>query len=128
MGLFIGGSVREYRESGFQQARIVPHEGNLYTAIGETGEFRGKVSGRMRYECRESGDYPAVGDWVAVDGNLEMGTMTINGILPRRTKFMRATYNISKYTGDQVVCTNVEILFIVVSLDEEFNANRLERY
>jgi ribosome biogenesis GTPase len=118
----------EYRKAGFEPARIVSREGNFYVAIGANGELRGKVSGRMRYECAESGSLPVVGDWVAVDENPEIGRMTIQAILPRRSEFVRATYNKGNYAGDQVICANVDYLFIVVGLDEEFNANRLERY
>jgi ribosome biogenesis GTPase len=121
-------AFHEYREAGFEPARIVSREGNLYTTIGETGELRGKMSGRMRYELAESGDFPALGDWVAIEGNPKTGSMTIQAVLPRRSKFMRATYNKGRYVGDQVICANVDFLFIVVGLDEEFNVNRLERY
>jgi ribosome biogenesis GTPase len=121
-------AFREYRRDGFEPARIVSHEGNCYTAIGEKGELKGKVSGRMRYECTQSGDLPTVGDWVAIDGNPQIRRMTIQAVLPRHSKFLRATYNKGNYEGDQVICANVDFLFIVVGLDEEFNANRLERY
>jgi ribosome biogenesis GTPase len=118
----------EYRKAGFEPARIASREGNFYVAIGANGELRGKVSGRMRYECAESGDLPVVGDWVVADENPEIGRMTIQAILPRRSEFVRATYNKGNYAGDQVICANVDYLFIVVGLDEEFSANRLERY
>ncbi|WXG47761.1 MAG: ribosome small subunit-dependent GTPase A [Candidatus Atabeyarchaeum deiterrae] len=121
-------AFHEYRKAGLEPARIVSREGSFYTAVAEEGELKGKVSGRLRYECTESGDFPVVGDWVAVDANSEIGLMTIRAVLPRRSKFMRATYNKGNYAGDQVVCANVDYLFIVIGLDEEFNANRLERY
>jgi ribosome biogenesis GTPase len=121
-------AFREYQKDGFEPARIVAHEGNLYTALGEKGELKGKVSGRLRYECNQSGDLPVVGDWVAIDGNPQIRRMVIQAVLPRHSKFVRATYNKGNYEGDQVICANVDFLFIVVGLDEEFNANRLERY
>jgi ribosome biogenesis GTPase len=118
----------KYRDAGFIQARIVARQANLFTALSEAGEMRGKVSGRMRYECAESGDFPAVGDWVAVKGNPETGVMTIHAVLPRKTKFMRAEYDRDAYQGDQVVCANLDVLFIVLALDQEFNVKSLERY
>jgi ribosome biogenesis GTPase len=121
-------AFHEYQEKGFELARIVSQEGNYYTALGEKGELKGKVSGRMRYECIQSGDLPVVGDWVAIDGNPQIRRMTIQAVLPRHSKFVRATYNKGNYEGDQVICANVDFLFIVVGLDEEFNPNRLERY
>jgi ribosome biogenesis GTPase len=118
----------KYREAGFEPARIVSHQGSRYVTIGEMGEQKGKVSGRMHYECHDSSDLPAVGDWVAIEGNSKTGLMTIHAILPRYSKFVRATYNKGNYMGDQVICANVDFLFIVIGLDEEFNMNRLERY
>jgi len=121
-------AFQECRRKGLEPVRIVSREGSLYTALGESGEHRGKMSGRMRYELAESGDFPAVGDWVAIEGKPKTGSMTIQAVLPRRSKFVRATYNKGNYVGDQVICANVDFLMIVVGLDEEFNANRLERY
>ena len=112
-------AFNQYREAGFEPARIILREGNLYTAIGEAGELRGKMSGRMRYELTASGDFPAVGDWVAIEGNPKTASMTVQAVLPRRSKFVRATYNKGSYVGDQVICANVDFLIIVVGLDEE---------
>jgi ribosome biogenesis GTPase len=121
-------AFQKHKSAGLEPTRIVSREGSLYEAIGEAGEFRGKMSGRMRYELAASGDSPAVGDWVAVEASVKTGSMTIHAILPRRSKFMRATYDNGNYTRDQVICANVDFLIIVVGLDEEFNLNRLERY
>jgi ribosome biogenesis GTPase len=121
-------AFQKYQEKRFEPARIVSQEGNLYTALAKNGELRGKVSGRMRYECAQNGELPVVGDWVAIDSNPDIRRMTIQAILPRQSKFVRAAYNKGVYQGDQVICANVDFLFIVVGLDEEFNANRLERY
>jgi hypothetical protein len=56
-------SFEMYREGGFIPARITSKQANLYTAVAEIGELKGKMTGRMRYECAQGTDYPAVGDW-----------------------------------------------------------------
>ena len=117
-----------YGREGFAALRIVSQQGNLYTALGEGGEFAGKVTGRMRYECAQMGDFPAVGDWIAAKVNADNGSMFIRAVLPRRTKFTRARMNKGAYVGEQVVSANVDILFIVLGLDQEMNQARLQRY
>lgn len=119
---------RKYGEAGFVPLRVVAHQGNLYTAVGEGGEFSGKVTGRMRYECAQMGDFPAVGDWIVAKINPETSTMFIRAVLPRRSKFTRARLNNGAYVGEQVVSANVDVLFIVVGLDQELSVGRIQRY
>jgi len=121
---FFGEAFEAYREAGFVPLRVVAHQGNLYTAIGEDGEF----SGRMRYECAQMGDFPAVGDWIVAKINPENGTMFIRAVLPRRTKFTRARLNKGAYVGEQVVSANVDVLFIVIGLDQDLSIGRIQRY
>lgn len=121
-------SFQMYVEDGFIPARITSRQANLYTAIAEMGELRGKMTGRLRYETAQGSDYPTVGDWVAVKGNAETGFMQIHGILPRKTQLVRADYNNGAYVGDQVISANLDVLFAVMGLDSEFNGNKLLRF
>lgn len=125
---FFEEAFEAYGEAGFVPLRVIAHQGNLYTAIGEGGEFSGKVTGRMRYECAQMGDFPAVGDWIVAKINTDTGTMFIRAVLPRRTKFTRARLNKGAYVGEQVVSANVDVLFIVNGLDQDFSAGRIQRY
>ncbi len=117
-----------YREGGFIPARITSRHANLYTALSEIGELKGKMTGRMRYETAQGIDYPTVGDWAAVKGNAETGLMQIRAVLPRRTQLLRADYNKGGYLGDQVISANVDVLFVVMGLDTEINGNKLLRF
>ena len=47
-------------------------------------------------------------------------------MLPRRTKFSRKTA--WQATEEQVVAANVDVVFIVTSVNEDLNLRRLERY
>jgi ribosome biogenesis GTPase len=51
---------------------------------------------------------------------------TINEVLPRRSKFSRKVAG-SK-SEEQVVAANVDTLFLVSGLDNDFNPRRIERY
>ncbi|MBU7028015.1 MAG: ribosome small subunit-dependent GTPase A [Theionarchaea archaeon] len=118
-----------YREKGFSPARIAVKQGNVYVAYSEIGELTGKVTGRYRYEARSQGDFPTVGDWVAVKGNLNTGKMTIHGLLPRKSSFSRkGVSNLGRVTEEQVISANIDTVFLVMGLDQDFSIRRLERY
>jgi ribosome biogenesis GTPase len=63
----------------------------------------------------------AVGDWVAIENGERIGA-----ILPRRTVLRRA--DVSGAAADQVVAANVDVIFVVASLDGQLRGSRLERY
>ena len=75
---------------------------------------------------RATADLPVVGDWVAVAARQDEGTGTIRAVLPRRTRSPRKTA--WQATEEQVLCANVDVVFVVTSLNEDFNLRRIERY
>lgn len=105
--------------------RISTQSKNLYKVITEKGEFTAGISGKLRHDVRETSEYPAVGDFVMVDrtGN---SNGIIHHILPRKSIFAR---KIAGSKNDiQVVATNIDTVFICMSLNNDFNLRRLERY
>lgn len=63
----------------------------------------------------------AVGDWVTADA-----AGLITAILPRRTLLQRRAAGVELKT--QLICANVDTLFITTSCNADFNPARLERY
>jgi ribosome biogenesis GTPase len=78
------------------------------------------VAGRLRHEASSGADLPAVGDWVALHDE------TIHAVLPRRSAFQRKVA--FHATEAQVLAANIDTVFVVTGLDEDFSARRLERY
>jgi len=71
----------------------------------------------------------AVGDWVVMEstwGDFDGGTFCITGVLKRTTKFSRAAAG--PELKEQIVAANVDTVFLVQSLNKDFNMRRLERY
>lgn len=62
----------------------------------------------------------AVGDWVQLDGR------KIVSILPRRTSIKRGAAG--EHYHQQVIAANIDTVFVVVGLDDDFNPRRIERY
>lgn len=103
----------------------VEHKG-LYDVLTEHGELLGEITGKIRYNAAGRHDYPAVGDWVAVSAVPQEGKAYIHGILPRKSKFSRKAAGLT--TEEQIVATNVDTVFLVNALNQDFNLRRLERY
>ena len=68
-------------------------------------------------------DYPAVGDWVVIT-ELDKERAVIRSILPRKT-ILRKKYNNKE---SQIIATNIDVAFVIESVDRDYNLNRFERY
>src|SRR6185503_7221834 len=76
--------------------------------------------------AERQGELPAVGDWVVVRKRPKEDRGAIVAVLPRRSRFSRRMAG--NVTDEQVVAANVDVIFIVMSLDDDFSVRRLERY
>ena len=95
----------------------------LYTAHGEIGA---EVSGRFRFKASARESFPAVGDWVALRRLPAENRAIIEAVLQRKSQFIRKAAG--KQTEAQVVGANMDWVFVMMSLNQDFNARRLERY
>ena len=110
---------------GREPARVMAEDRGSYVVLAAGGERRAAITGRFRHEAGSDGSlFPAVGDWVAIDGAHD--DAAIHAVLPRRTAIVRQASG--KRTAAQVVGANVDVVFIVVSLNLDLNMRRLERY
>jgi ribosome biogenesis GTPase len=119
-------------------ARVVAVHKETSIVRGPDGVDRpAVVSGRFRFAALAPSDYPAVGDWVALEpSRAEAGLddpVIIAAILPRRSAFRRSAADSNRRShgnlvDEQVLAANVDIAFLVAGLDGDFNLRRLERY
>jgi ribosome biogenesis GTPase / thiamine phosphate phosphatase len=116
----------QYGADGLIPGRVAVQHRGAYDVLTELGELRCDVAGRLYEESSSPADLPAVGDWVAVAARADEDAGTIQGILPRRTRFSRKTA--WQAAEEQVLAANVDVVFIVTSLNEDLNLRRLERY
>jgi ribosome biogenesis GTPase len=115
-----------YSESGLTAGRVILQHNHIYTVASEAGEIRAQASGRLRHEAASADELPTVGDWVALrlcDGD---GTALIQAVLPRRSKFSRK--GAGRTTREQVVAANIDTVFLLVGMDNDFSPRRVERY
>ncbi len=105
-------------------ARVVAEYREVYKVRTIEREFLAKVTGKHMYSATKREDYPAVGDWVAIE-ILPEGKALIRGILPRKT-ILKKKY--SNKEANQIIATNIDTAFIVESMDRDYNLNRFERF
>ena len=106
--------------------RILTQEKGLYRVISEHGEQFAETTGKFRYETQNVSDFPAVGDFVIMDCNKSNNHAIIHHILPRKSAFIRKAAGTAR--KEQVVAANIDNVFICMSLNNDFNPRRLERY
>jgi ribosome biogenesis GTPase len=111
---------------GLVPARVAAQHRGAYVLFSELGELRAGTAGRLEHEAAGAGDLPAVGDWVAVTVRVEERAATIRHVLPRRTKFSRKVA--MHASEEQVLAANVDTVFLLMSLNADYNLRRLERY
>jgi ribosome biogenesis GTPase len=103
-------------------ARIVADYGQMLRVVADNGEFSVNRPIQKGTGCMQL----AVGDWVGLENTGPANIPLVRLVLPRRTKFSRAAAGIE--AKEQIVAANVDTVFLVQSLNRDFNMKRLERY
>ncbi|MBI4895794.1 MAG: ribosome small subunit-dependent GTPase A, partial [Candidatus Aenigmarchaeota archaeon] len=121
--LFFKDNFSPYKIKGFIPGRITQVRRKTYIALTELGEINVKISGKFRF-THEKEAYPVVGDWVVIKDSNDIGV--IQAVLPRKSKISRKVAG--KTIEEQIIVSNVDIVWIVSGLDKEFNIQLIERY
>ena len=108
------------------RARVISQEKGLYKLQSGTEVKSAVVSGKYRYETQTISDYPAVGDYVTAEWPKDGSNAVITGLFPRKSCFIRKAAGTGKQ--EQVVAANIDTAFLCMSLNNNFNIRRLERY
>lgn len=128
--LFFDSKVKELGVQGALPARVIAEYKEAYKIKDINGEFLAKITGKKIFESSKREDYPATGDWVLVD-EVDKEHAVIRAILPRQTIIKRKFGNKNKQgekTDVQIIATNIDVGFIIESVDRDYNLNRFERY
>jgi ribosome biogenesis GTPase / thiamine phosphate phosphatase len=112
--------------AGLCPARVSLEHTHIYRVLSPEGEQLARIAGRLRHQAGGRADYPAVGDWVAIDASSAGGDARIRAVLPRFSRFSRRAAG--DPTEEQVVAANIDVVFLVSGLDHDFNPRRIERY
>lgn len=106
-GLIVGRAVHELR--------------GVFDVQSAEGLLRAGVAGRLH----QGGAVPVVaGDWVCLQR--KEGRFVIQRVLERRTQLVRQAA--SRRTEAQVLASNVDVIFVVTSFQQDLSLRRVERY
>jgi len=123
---FFEANFESYAEQGFTVGRVALEHKNLFRVYTQYGEVFAEISGKLRHDTTSRRDLPAVGDWVVIRGRPEGDRVMIHAVLPRRTSFARKIAG--SRTEEQIVGANIDTVFLLTSLNQDFNLRRIERY
>lgn len=108
---------------GAVPGRIISEHRGGYRAMTDYGVWAATLSGGFR---RHLESFPGVGDWVALERMPGEDKGIIQQLLPRTSSIVR------KAAGEtselQTIAVNLDYVFLVMSLNHDFNLRRLERY
>ena len=118
-----GYTETESPPDGLQPARVTAVHKDRYELVAACGALFGRLKTGAYYgEGGES--FPTAGDFVYVR-IIENGDSQIVKTLPRRSRFVRRD---PFFAWEQVLAANIDYVFIMSSLNWDFNVKRLERY
>ncbi|MEW6515331.1 MAG: ribosome small subunit-dependent GTPase A [candidate division FCPU426 bacterium] len=111
-------------------ARVAAVHKHRFALVGESGALSAVVAGKTLHMAAAEADLPVVGDWVLAKPPVG-GTTVIVRRLERRSELSRRRpldRNASTASSErQVMASNLDFVFIVMSLNQDLNPARLER-
>ncbi|MCC7356007.1 MAG: ribosome small subunit-dependent GTPase A [Candidatus Doudnabacteria bacterium] len=105
--------------------RVITEHKQGVILITNEGELVGVVPRKFIYKTDEF-QRPKAGDWVVFDKLPQEQKAVITQVLPRLTTLARK--EVGKKIQTQVIATNIDVVFVVMGLDEDYNVSRVERY
>jgi len=107
-------------------ARVISvHKDSFMITKGGADVFA-ELTGKLLYTAESSIYLPTTGDWVYVDFYDNDSHAIIHSIVPRKTILKRKASG--KTVEFQLLAANIDVAFVVQSVDYNFNLRRLERY
>ena len=113
-------------------ARVLSAHREQFEVVCEKGFLKTRAKTGEYFRLEESTEFPAVGDFVLIKYN-PLGDSLIMRTLPRKSVFSRSDLGGRKaghgrVSVEQVIAANFDYVCIVMSLNQNYNARRLERY
>jgi len=106
------------RVVAIDRGRIVVHDGQ--------GECSAELLGKFFYAAESVARFPCVGDWVCLEHHDSEDFASIHTVLPRKTLLQRKTVGYNEEF--QMLASNIDIAFIVMSCHYDFHLSKLERF
>ncbi len=132
---FFADAFKELSVPDAVPGKVAAIEKEACQVLTESGQLFAVIAGKMRFHADKAAQYPAVGDWVAIQLLEGEARGVIHAVLPRKSTFSRLAPGgrprlAGGKTEEQVVAANVDVAFLVNALDCDRNVEirRIERY
>lgn len=116
----------QFANEGMTAARVSRQDRDSYVIYAGGRALRAAVTGAFRQRAQRRGDFPVVGDWIAVRPLQTEPRATIHAVLPRMTAISRKAAG--RGVDEQPIAANVDLVLICCGADRDFNLRRVERY
>ncbi len=124
---FFQTSFSEHADPGSFPGRVISQgKGHYHVQIGPQAVIEAGITSGLRQTAATAIDLPGVGDWVALTAENGTTKANIQRVLQRKSVLQRKRAGTAHET--QLIVTNVDFVFIVTSLNEDFDLQRLGRY
>ena len=118
-------AISELGREELTPARVIRQDKQQYLVHNGEQHLSAILLGRLLYESEDMASLPAVGDWVCIE-IFDHNQAIIHAVLPRFGAFFRK--EAGHVTRKQVIASNIDYVFLVSGLDNDFNLRRIERY
>lgn len=120
-------------DPGDVPGRILGHERTGLRVITPAGERQ--VTAGARFRRGRGRDKPVVGDWLVLQEISGDERLNLRRILTRRSQLSRISSSRRNLDGqvggkpdEQVLSSNIDTVFIITGLDDDYSLPRIERY
>jgi ribosome biogenesis GTPase len=118
-------NVDSFAARGLVVARVITSQRDRYRLAVNDIELTAEPTGTLWHRAPTRAAMPVTGDWVAARIVGE-GQAIVEEVLPRRTVFSRRAAG--RREDEQPVAANIDLVFLISGLDDDFNPRRIERY
>jgi ribosome biogenesis GTPase len=125
-GPFFDQQTEQGQGDGLTPMRVAEEQRGAYLLWSADGAFEGVIPGRMLHEAEGRDALPKVGDWLLARPLPGEPRAVVERLLGRRSALSRKVAG--ERTDEQVMAANVDLIYVVASLNRELNLRRLERY
>lgn len=113
--------------------RLIGHERTSLRVMTPAGERQ--VTAGAKFRRGKPEDRPVVGDWLVLQPISGDERLNLRHILPRRTQLSRVSSSRRNPDGqlggkpaEQVLSSNIDTVFVITGLDDDYSLPRIERY
>ena len=125
-GDWVHKQLDEAQRTAHEVARVSAVHKDSFVITKGRGDAFAECSGNFLYQVVSPADLPTTGDWVYADFYDKDSHAIVHGVIPRKTVLKRK--KAGKQVDVQLIAANVDVAFILQSVDYNLNLRRLERY